>query len=34
MANGDIHVTQNVGEVKEGGTVIGVQVIYQREKGK
>jgi len=31
MDNPNINVTQNVGEVKEGGTVIGVQVVYQGE---
>lgn len=31
MDNRNINVTQNVGEVKEGGTVIGVQVVYQGE---
>jgi formylglycine-generating enzyme required for sulfatase activity len=31
MTNGNINVTQNVGEVKEGGTVISVQVVYQGE---
>ena len=31
MDNRNINVTQNVGEVKEGGTVIGVQVVYKGE---
>lgn len=31
MDNRNINVTQHVGEVKEGGTVIGVQVVYQGE---
>jgi hypothetical protein len=31
MDNRNFHVTQNVGDVKEGGTVVGVQVIYQGE---
>lgn len=31
MDNRNINVTQHVGEVKKGGTVIGVQVVYQGE---
>ena len=31
MTEPQYNVTQHVGEVKEGGTVIGVQVIYQGE---